>query len=84
MGALTSEPLNSEPFNHVRKMDKKLSDTISSYFANKDEVIAVYLFGSYAKGTESHLVDMIQSILLLFNCLRPRILFATEVAENFV
>ena len=25
---------------------------------------------------------MIQSILLLFNCLRTRILFATEVAEN--
>ena len=63
MGALTSEPLNSEPFNHVRKMDKKLSDTISSYFANKDEVIAVYLFGSYAKGTESHLSDIDIGIL---------------------
>ena len=54
MGASTPEPLNREPFNHVRKMDKKLSDTISSYFANKDEVLAVYLFGSYAKGTKSH------------------------------
>ncbi len=27
--------------------------------------------------------DMIQSILLLFNCLWLRILFATQVAENF-
>ena len=63
MGALTSEPLNREPFNHVGKMDKKLSDTISSYFANKDEVIAVYLFGSYAKGTKSHLSDIDIGIL---------------------
>ncbi len=43
--------------------DKRLVKKISAYFANKDEVIAVYLFGSYAKGTKSHLSDIDIGIL---------------------
>ena len=44
-------------------MIKYKSKKIAAYFANKDEVIAVYLFGSYAKGTESHLSDIDIGIL---------------------
>jgi predicted nucleotidyltransferase len=43
--------------------DKRLVKKIAGYFANKDEVIAVYLFGSYAKGTKSHLSDIDIGIL---------------------
>ena len=36
----------------INEMDKELLKKISTYFNNKDEVIEVYLFGSYAKGSE--------------------------------
>jgi len=39
-------------------MNKKLSKIISDYFKNKDEVIAVYLFGSYACGKNQPFSDI--------------------------
>jgi predicted nucleotidyltransferase len=45
-------------------MNKKLSKTISDYFKNKDEVIAVYLFGSYASGNNQPFSDIDIGILL--------------------
>ena len=45
-------------------MNKKLSKTISDYFKNKDEVIAVYLFGSYASGKNQPFSDIDIGILL--------------------
>ena len=46
-------------------MKKKLSEEISKYFINKDEVVAVYIFGSYAKGLERSFSDL--DIGILFN-----------------
>ena len=45
-------------------MNKKLSKIISDYFKNKDEVIAVYLFGSYACGKNQPFSDIDIGILL--------------------
>ena len=45
-------------------MNKKLSKTISDYFKNKDEVIAVYLFGSYASENNRPFSDIDIGILL--------------------
>ena len=45
-------------------MNKKLSKIISDYFKNKDEVIAVYLFGSYASGNNQPFSDIDIGILL--------------------
>jgi len=45
-------------------MNKKLSNIISDYFKNKDEVIAVYLFGSYASEKNQPFSDIDIGILL--------------------
>jgi uncharacterized protein len=45
-------------------MIKKLSKTISDYFKNQDEVVAVYLFGSYACGKHQPFSDIDIGILL--------------------
>ena len=45
-------------------MNKYLADKIKSYFKEKPEVIAVYLFGSYAQGNEGRLSDIDIGILL--------------------
>ena len=45
-------------------MNKKLSKTISDYFKNKDEVIAIYLFGSYASENNRPFSDIDIGILL--------------------
>ena len=42
----------------------KLGEKITVYFRNKKEVIAVYLFGSYAEDKERHLSDIDIGILL--------------------
>ena len=42
----------------------KLEEAIATYFGKKKEVIAVYLFGSYAVGREYHLSDIDIGILL--------------------
>ena len=42
----------------------KLEEKIRVYFRNKREVIAVYVFGSHAKGKERHLSDIDIGILL--------------------
>ena len=42
---------------------KKLEEKIKSYFENKEEVIAVYLFGSYAVGKEKTFSDVDLGIL---------------------
>jgi len=34
-------------------MPNQLAKRIKTYFKNKEEVIAVYLFGSYAEGRET-------------------------------
>ena len=44
--------------------EQKLSKIISDYFSNKDEVIAVYLFGSYASGKNRTFSDIDIGILL--------------------
>ena len=45
-------------------MHNELSKNIAAYFSNKREVIAVYLFGSYAEGKERPLSDIDIGILL--------------------
>ena len=45
-------------------MHNELSNNIAAYFTNKREVIAVYLFGSYAEGKECPLSDIDIGILL--------------------
>jgi len=50
-------------------MENKLTKIISDYFADKPEVIAVYLFGSYAKEQQRHMSDIDLGILLRRNCL---------------
>jgi predicted nucleotidyltransferase len=45
-------------------MKKKIVTLIKSYFKKKPEVIAVYLFGSYARSTEHRLSDIDVGILL--------------------
>lgn len=51
----------------IRKLDSamhRLDENITAYFKNKKEVIAVYLFGSYAEGKDRHLSDIDIGILL--------------------
>ena len=45
-------------------MHNELLKNISSYFSNRREVIAVYLFGSYAEGKERPLSDIDIGLLL--------------------
>ena len=45
-------------------MCNTLEEKIKAYFKSKKEVIAVYLFGSYAAGREHHLSDIDIGILL--------------------
>jgi len=42
----------------------ELEEKIRTYFRNKKEVVAIYLFGSYAAGKEGHLSDIDIGILL--------------------
>ena len=46
------------------KDGKLFKKKIENYFKNKKDIIAVYLFGSYAKGKESHSSDIDIGILL--------------------
>ena len=46
------------------KDGKLFKEKIENYFKNKKDIIAVYLFGSYAKGKESHSSDIDIGILL--------------------
>lgn len=43
---------------------QKLEEKITAYFKNKKEVVAVYLFGSYAEGKDRDLSDIDIGILL--------------------
>ena len=45
-------------------MNNKFKEKIINYFKNKEEVIAVYLFGSYAEGKERYLSDIDIGILM--------------------
>ena len=45
-------------------MDTKLNRTIRSYFAKRKEVVAVYLFGSYATGKETGSSDVDIAVLV--------------------
>ena len=44
-----------------------LIEKLTEYFKNREEVIAVYLFGSYAEGRESPLSDVDIGILITKN-----------------
>ena len=44
--------------------NKKLKEKIIEYFQDKKEVIAVYIFGSYAQNAERHLSDIDIGILM--------------------
>jgi len=46
-------------------MKNKLTEKLTAYFKTKSEIIAVYLFGSYAKGKEHRASDI--DIGLLFD-----------------
>jgi hypothetical protein len=48
----------------VSKISNQLVEKIILYFKSKPEVIAVYLFGSYAHGLQRHLSDIDIGILL--------------------
>ena len=48
-------------------MENALIEKIRSYFSGKDEVVAVYLFGSYARGKEQRSSDVDIGILLNSN-----------------
>jgi len=43
---------------------EKIDETISDYFKDNQEVVAVYLFGSYAAGKQRHLSDVDIGIIL--------------------
>ena len=45
-------------------MNTKLNHAIRDYFANQKEVVAVYLFGSYAKGKETDASDVDIAVLV--------------------
>ena len=45
-------------------MDAKLTQQVTSYFADRPEVIAVYVFGSYAAGTQKRFSDLDIGVLL--------------------
>lgn len=48
----------------LQNLNNKLKEQIIDYFKNKEEVIAVYLFGSYAEGKERYLSDIDIGILM--------------------
>jgi len=53
-------------------MKNNLIEKLTAYFNTKSEIIAVYLFGSYAKGKEHHSSDI--DIGLLFDSRDPVLL----------
>ena len=53
-------------------MKNNLIEKLTAYFNTKTEIIAVYLFGSYAKGKEHHSSDI--DIGLLFDARDPVLL----------
>ena len=53
-------------------MKNKLIEKLTAYFKTNSEIIAVYLFGSYAKGKEHHSSDV--DIGLLFDTRDPLLL----------
>jgi hypothetical protein len=53
-------------------MNNNLIEKLTAYFNTKSEIIAVYLFGSYAKGKEHHSSDI--DIGLLFDTRDPVLL----------
>jgi predicted nucleotidyltransferase len=53
-------------------MKNELIEKLSAYFNTKSEIIAVYLFGSYAKGKEHRSSDV--DIGLLFNTRDPALI----------
>ena len=53
-------------------MKNELIEKLSAYFNTKSEIIAVYLFGSYAKGKEHRSSDI--DIGLLFNTRDPALI----------
>ena len=53
-------------------MKNNLIEKLTAYFNTKSEIIAVYLFGSYAKGKEHHSSDI--DIGLLFDARDPVLL----------
>ena len=53
-------------------MKNNLIEKLTTYFNTKSEIIAVYLFGSYAKGKEHHSSDI--DIGLLFDARDPVLL----------
>jgi predicted nucleotidyltransferase len=48
----------------MQSLNNKFKEQIIDYFKNKEEVIAVYLFGSYAEGKERYLSDIDIGILM--------------------
>ena len=48
----------------MQNLNNKLKEKIIAYFETKEEVIAVYLFGSYAEGKERYLSDIDIGILM--------------------
>lgn len=50
-------------------MKNKLIEKLTAYFKTRSDIIAVYLFGSYARGTERHSSDI--DIGLLFDTKYP-------------
>jgi predicted nucleotidyltransferase len=50
-------------------MCRNIQRQVKAYFKNREEVVAVYLFGSYAKGKERPLSDVDIGILLDKKCL---------------
>lgn len=60
-----NRPEKVKSFNNLPRVPTdKLEEKIRAYFLNKKEVVAVYLFGSYAEGKERHLSDIDIGILL--------------------
>lgn len=49
---------------------QSLERKIANYFQNRKEVVAVYLFGSYAKGQERHFSDLDIGIVLHHSVLK--------------
>lgn len=67
-------------------MRDKLLENIKVYFDNKKEVVAVYLFGSYARGKERPLSDIDIGILFDRRCLcsamEKRNKYIVELSRN--
>ena len=61
-------------------MEHELIEKLIAYFKTKPNIIAVYLFGSYAKGKEHHMSDI--DIGLLFDTRDPALLI--KKADTFM